>query len=632
MKLRDSWRFPLMLLLFLAALLPIQRVQPQGDLVEYSLVTIAMAKRGTPDVRLEDIADGRRVVPGLAPAYDILEKGMRAGDQQLYAAFARGREGKVYAVHFFGYPALAAIPYKAFDAAGINPLKAFHLLNMVGVFILGLAMRRLFGTDRRAFAGVGLFLLCGGILYLPWTSPELLSASALLAGLIFYLTGAPVAGSVLAGFAGMQNPTIVFFFAFAPLLHLVIGYDKAAGLRANLLRVLGKRYLLGLAAGMAVFAVPPLFNLWQFGVPNIIAKLFSDATLIGPTRLHSFFFDLNQGMMIGLPAVLLMLAFWGWRSNPRGVGRELAIGLVCAAFTLALAIPALAVLNWNSGAAGIMRYAFWSAMPLLLVLLLRLRNSVRWPSALLAAVMVAQLGAMLHARSYGYVEFSPLALQVMKHAPGVYHPEPEIFAERTAHNDDYIYPMNVYTRDADGHLTTLYNTAHPGIEEKLCGTGARVDPASEATDLDRNWRYLEGPVRCVVGGVPQQTFLLEQFKAGKASQLVSGWSAPEANGPGWDGVWSDGPQSRIIVQSAIVQPKTISIVGNYLEGNTRTRVRINGVDLGWLALEQPRQIELPESARTGQPIDVLLEHEAPHRPGPGDRRSLAFFIREITLR
>jgi hypothetical protein len=628
-----AWRFRLTLALLLAALLVLFRPTQNGDVVEYSLTTIALASHATPEIRLSDIAAGKQLLPGLAEPYEQLERGMRENHERLYAAFTRGRDGNVYAVHFFGYSALAAVPYKLLQMAGLPPFKCFQVVNLAAIFILGLSLYRLFGSATRALLGLALFMLCGGALYWNWSSPECLSAAALLSGLILFTTGAPVAGALLAGLAAQQNPTILFFFGFAPLLQVCLHYQRDAGLRANLARALPRRYLLGLGAGLALFALPPLFNLWQFGVPNIIAKLFSNPALIGLTRLQSFYFDLNQGMIIGIPGVLAALAAWGWRLHDGGARRAAVALALCAVFTLALAVPALAVLNWNSGAAGVMRYAFWASMPFVFALLWRLRHSARWPLALLLGVGLVQGACVVSAKSYGYVEFSPLASWIMQRAPGLYHPEPEIFAERLGHHDDYIVPDKIYVRKVDGQpVTTLYHPGHPGIEAVLCGSGGALAPDNRYTASDRGWRYIDGPYRCLSGGTPQQTFQVEQFRAKEGVRLAAGWSGPEINGGTWNGVWSDGPRSRIVIPLGTGQkPATLAIVGNYLDGNTRTRVTVNGADLGWQHLDQLQRLALPSS--TGA-IEIELEHEAPHRPGDGkaDQRALAFFLREITLR
>jgi hypothetical protein len=618
-----------MVALALCALLAMYKPFYGGDVVEYTLATVAIADHGSPDIRLEDIARVRTLLPGMfTEPFDQLERGMRAGEQQLYAAFVRGRNGDVFPVHYFGYSLLAAAPFKLFEALGIPPFKAFQAVNLLAVFALALALRRFFGSEAKAWLGLGLFMLCGGVLYLHWTSPELVSAALLLAGLLFYASGAPLAGSLLAGLAGQQNPTIVFYFAFAPLFKLWLDYDRASGLGANLRAQLTRRNILGLAAGMAVFALPPLFNLWQFGVPNIIAKLFSDPGLIGATRLASFYFDLNQGMIIGVPGLLLALLFL----LPRADGRVRGALLLAALLTLALALPALAVLNWNSGAAGVMRYAFWAAMPFVFAFLLMLRRLPRWPGALVAGLAAIQAVAMLHAQRYDYVHFSPAAVRMLTYAPQYYHPEPEIFAERAGNHDNYIQPDKLYTLQRDGvALKTLVHASNAHADEQLCGKDARLAPDQPTVATARGWRYLDGPLRCAVGGQLQRSFQFDALRTGEAISLVAGWSPLEANGPGWDGAWSHGPRSRVRIQLDGAAAESLLIAGNYLAPNRETRVLVNGVDLGWHALDRAGPLALPPAARATT-LDIEFEHASPTSPGPGDPRLLAFFLREVSVR
>lgn len=489
---RPAWRFPLALLAALIVLFCLNPPILGGDMLEYTLDTVAIAHHGTPDIRLDDIAAVRKLVPQLGWAFDPLEQDMRNGVQNVYPAFARGRYGDVFPIHFFGYPALAALPLRAFEAAGIPPLKAFQAANYAAIFVLGLALLRFFRSAASAGLGVLLFLGCGGMLYMNQTSPECVGAASLLAGLLFWLGGAPVAGGVMAGLAAQQNPTIVMFFVFAPVLKLCVDWRRDANVKTNVQTQFTRANIAGLAAGLALFALPPLFNLVQFGVPNIIARRFSDPGLISGTRLVSFFFDLNQGAIVALPGVAAALLVWGWRR------RSAATGAVCLALVLALIGPALAVLNWNSGAAGVMRYAFWAGMPLVLALLLRVRAHGRWPPLLALWLLLAQAAAMVHASSYSYVEFSPAARFVLAHMPGHYHPEPEIFAERMAGNDDYIQPDKVYVyRPAGLPPKALFNVQNPNAGAQLCGPGRALAPDNRIVASAQGWRYLDGAPRCM---------------------------------------------------------------------------------------------------------------------------------------
>lgn len=625
----ERWRFRLLMALALCGLLAMYPVHYGGDVVEYAVATVAIAGHGSPDIRLEDIVRARALLPDMyAEPYGLLERGMRAGEQQLYAAFVRGRDGDVFPVHYFGYSLLAAAPFKLFEALGIPPFKAFQAVNLAAVFVLGLALRRFFGSEPKAWLGLGLFMLCGGALYLHWSSPECVSAALLLAGLLYYTSGAPLAGSVLAGLAGQQNPTILFFFVFGPLFKLWLEYERGQGLIANLRAQLSRRNILGLAAGVAVFALPPLFNLWQFGVPNIIAKLFSDPGLVGATRLVSFYFDLNQGMIVGVPALLLVLLLL----LPRMDGRARGVLLLSALLTLALALPALAVLNWNSGAAGPMRYAFWAAMPLAFALLVMLRRLPRWPQLAVVLLAAGQAAAVDHASEYDYVHFSPTAELVLERAPQHYHPEPEIFAERAGHHDNYIQPDQIYMLQRDGGaVKTLVHASNAHLDEQLCGRGAGLDPSLPTVESTRGWRYIDGPLRCLAGAHVQRSFQFEALRAGQAVSLVSGWSHLEANGPGWNGAWSLGARSQLRVKVDGGAVQSLLVTGNYLAPNRQTRVLVNGVDLGWHALDQAGPLPLPPSARAGT-LDIVFEHASPTAPGPGDPRSLAFFLREISVR
>jgi hypothetical protein len=513
-----GWAFPACLLVLLAILFALTPPYYGGDVAEYTAETVALATHASPDIRLADVDRTLQLAPNLGGPLGLLRQGMAAGDEKVYPAFLRGRDGKVYSIHALGYPALAVLPFKLLARLGLPPFKAFQVVNYAAVFILGLALRRFFGSGVRAMFGVALFLGCAGILYLDWTSPECLSAACLLAGLLLFLCDAPIAAGLLGGVAGLQNPTLVFFFVFAPLLKLQLGYRADLGPAANLRAQLTRRNVAGLLLGAAVYALPPLFSLVTFGVPNVIAKYFTLPELVSATRLVSFFFDLNQGMILGIPGVAAALALWGWRSGA-GLRRNQATLALCLLFTLALMLPSLAVPNWNSGAAGVMRYAFWAAMPILLALLLRLRAQPRWPPALMAGLVLVQAGAMWHASTYAYTRFSPLAKMALAWAPSRYHPEPEIFAERASNNDDYIWPDKVYTYNEAGRVPkTLYCPADARSDALLCGAGAVPGPDNHFVESTHGWRYIDGPVRCRPAD-GRKTIHKEIFAIGQLCQI-----------------------------------------------------------------------------------------------------------------
>jgi hypothetical protein len=470
----------------------LMRPKHWGDIMEYTLLTVAVANHGTPDIRLADVAEARVLLPDLAGAYDAVADGLRKGVEVPQPGLLRGTDGRMYALHFFGYPALAAVPFKLLQFAGRSPFRAYLAVNAAFVFALGLALFRLYGSSLRASLGLLTYFLCGGLLYWQWSSPESMSATALLAGLIFYVTGMPIAGGVLAGFGAMQNPPIVFFCAFAPLLRLAAAWPAEKPTLARQWALFGWRYVAGALACAAMFGLNVLFNEAKFGTPSIIAKVATSTDLITLNRLHSFFFDLNQGMVMAIPAVALALLAWPGRQR-----RVLAVAAAACAFSVAMAVPSLVAQNWNSGASAIMRYVLWAAMPLLFAFLWQLRSATRWPAILLTLVLVLQAGTMAHALRYYYMTFSPLAQRVLAFQPGWYNPDPEIFFERADQAESFPMPEKTYAYKIDGQVVkTLYNVQNPRANEQLCGPGRVLSPDNRYADADFGWRYINGPVTC----------------------------------------------------------------------------------------------------------------------------------------
>lgn len=594
-----------------------------GDVAEYTLMTLAFANHGTPEIRLSDIEDGKRMLPGLSGLYGLLEQDMAANKEEVFPAFARGRHGEVYANHFFVYSALAVVPFKLLQAAGRDPFGCYLALNLAALCVLAFWLYRFFASPWRAWCALLLFLACGSALYLPWTSTETASAALLLAALCAFSTGSPLAAALMAALAAQQNPTILLFFGFAPLLRMALSGEKLA-------QVLERRTLAALALGAALCALPVLFNLWQFGVPSIIAKTFSSSRLVGLTRLGSFFFDLNHGMLVGIPALALALLMWGWQRGAPARRDVLALALA-AAFIVAMCLPALAIWNFNSGAAGMMRYAVWSAIPLLFLLLWRMRRAARWPWAMLAVLLPLQAGAMWHAASYGYKEFSPLAQTVMHAAPALYLPEPEVFGERSVNGDEYIDGAQVYRWPTEGEARKqMFNESWPSIHERLCGPGREPAPGSISASY-RSWRFINGPLQCVPADTSVKRYVAADFAAGTVVQPGTGW-VPGAlpsmlhvagTGPDCLGMQSEGMVSELVIVLPAGGPyRTVSLAGIYASRNNYTRISFDGRDLGRQQLDQFAVLPLPPGAQAGQRVTLQLAHET-------DR---AFCLQQLVLR
>jgi hypothetical protein len=497
---RPAGRIALFIALLSLAALLLTRPTKSGDFQEYALMTIAVASHGTPDIRLPDLEVSSVLSPetGFAVVHDKLRTGIQQGIPHPFPGFIRGSDGGLYAIHFFAYPAMAALPFKLIDSVGGQPFKAFQIVNLAALAILTIALHRFTGSVGRAVFGTIFFLLSGALLYSNWCSPEFFSACALLSGLLFGLLGRPYLAALLAGVAAMQNPPLVFFSVFAPLIRICHVYaDEHVSVGAALRKVLTRHTIFASVLQVALAALPVLFNLAKFGVPSVIAVYATNPVLITPARLLSFFFDLNQGAIVGLPvAMALVLVQLVARKRLRWLPHLLAAVL----FSVAMAIPSLSTVNWNSGASGMMRYALWGGMPLLYLALTYLQRLPRWPLALVAAILVVQAGMVKYVRSYTHVEFSPAARFMLATFPAFYEPEPEIFIERTLEQDgaEHGDVVAAYPSPAKP-VKILFSAQSPVAHAALCGPGGQVDLSGASGDYPGAWTYIDGPPRCVHG-------------------------------------------------------------------------------------------------------------------------------------
>ncbi len=486
--------------LFVAALwlaaLTLTRPNIGGDFQEYALMAIALGNHGSPDIRPQDMADAERLIPetGFAEHHRRLRDGIARGDKWPSPGFVGSERGGHYAIHFFAYSGLAALPFKLLDSVGAPPFKAFQIVNLGALTILVVALYCFSGSVQRTMFATVFFLLSGGLLYSNWCSPEFATASALLAALIWTILGRPYLAAVLAGLAAMQNPPLLFFSVFAPLIR--ISYLRASerlAWSAAFRRVVTRHTVLAsiLQAGLA--ALPVAYSYYIWGVPSIIATLSTYPPFITPLRLASFYFDLNQGMIVAFPVAMLLVLVQMFGRDAR---RWLPHTLLTVLFSVALAIPSLSTVNWNSGAAGVMRYAFWGAMPLMYLALGWMHRIPRWPLAILLAMLLVQAGLVKYARSYHHETMSPAAMFMLERLPAHYEPEPEIFFERLTGEDGSMRPERVVAYPNLQHpRKILFNTDSAAAHAVLCGPGRQV-AGGNARIHPLGWRYIDGAPVC----------------------------------------------------------------------------------------------------------------------------------------
>ncbi|MFZ1910177.1 MAG: hypothetical protein WAU52_13945 [Burkholderiales bacterium] len=506
LRLMGVW---LAIVVLLNALLSVPR--RSGDGYEYALTTHAIATRGDAAVTATDVAEVTNLLR-VWPLYGM-SSSLLTDMAEAFAAskdrfgFYRTEGEKFYGYHFWLYPALTAPFEVALRSLGENPFKSMQVLNalVAGLVLIWLLGWQPASPDIRLWTGA-CYLLGGPIYYLRWTGPEVLVTSIIVLGFASLYVGRW--RLALAGFALASLQVL----SLAPLLALVWAHrwTQVAGSSRERFRILTKDW-----PWLLAFVVPliaPLFYFWNFGKFNLIVTSgAASAEFISLGRQVSAWFDLDQGMIVGLPWLLpiVLLAVAGFVRR-HVWDRELTWAL---AGSLIIFVPLTAQGNWNAGQAVFNRYALIAAAPLCVWMGRHLaRRITMWPAGVVLLVIMLGWNAYFggdEALEEDYLYHKPWTSWVLSHVPGLYHPEPEIFVERTLHREVSIrygqlhaavaWPVGAKTKTkiliprAYGAQALSGLCPHGGFLADIDGKALSPEDAGH---WQYGWGYLDGRMSC----------------------------------------------------------------------------------------------------------------------------------------
>lgn len=393
-----------------------------GDGVEYVSVSEAWLNHATPDLRPSDYA---WLDPLIGPEMAAL----------LPKPTVTTAGGAVLGLHFWLYP-LLVLPNKLLLQLG--GLDWFHAFQATNVALFGLALYvTLFHhhtAPRRRWMLAGLSAVGPVIWYLRWPHPEVFTWACVLISLVCLNNRRHALAAAAAALGAMQNPPVIFLAAYAVAVSFF-----AAGL-GSAART---------AAVAALALVPTLFYLVAIGSPSPIAAIgLTSASYVSLSRTWSFFTDLNQGLMPYVPFLLVLAALGAGRAVVRRDAR--VAGMAVALLLMILGVQS--IYQWQSGCAGLMRYAVWM-IPVFAWLAAEGLPDTAWASRAAGTTMIAHAG-LLGLHGFGasqpicgfplhedppdlacHLAHRPLASFVMARWPAFYDPDPEIFATRQLGRD-----------------------------------------------------------------------------------------------------------------------------------------------------------------------------------------------------
>jgi hypothetical protein len=392
-----------------------------------------------------------------------------------------------------------------------------------------------------ALGVTALFLLSTGLFYFQWTGPEVFTAALVLAAAMGFVERRYVQAALLSAAASLQNPSAVFLLPFissALMLELLSKLREARPTR----RVAGQ--ILGLLVAGLVVALPYAWSYWKFGVFNpIVATGVIDYSLISISRFIALFFDLNQGMIVGLPwlilagAAALFARLMDWITLRQIVFRPEDWLLMAVVL---MSIPILAQDNWNNDHNVFMRYAAWIAMPGVVWVAVTLDQvSVSWRQLIMIPAIGAQIAMVLvvsgivaegRVAEGSFLSFQPWVPVLWATIPRIYNPVPELFFERTVGHEGAIHTPVFYPPNSSRFLKIL--TKSDGLDG-VCGEQGQLRPGSSkwgngpyVSAAEKGYFYISGHLQCAYSLPFEASFT----SADKVRLEMRGWSTPESHG------------------------------------------------------------------------------------------------------
>ncbi|MBU9617426.1 hypothetical protein KTE47_07295 [Burkholderia multivorans] len=580
--------------------LSVRGVRPgiSGDGLEYTLMAEAFLRHGTPNITEDDYRSVRLYkgdvatnVPGIASGRSLSTS----------PPFFRDSAGRYYSYHFWLYSLFVAPFLLVIKLLGLATSWAFVATNVIFSLIASsvICLWRDIGRGRRLFLLV-LYWSCGTIPYISWTHPEVFSASLLVVSIVAALSCRYVIAAITAALVAQQNPPVLILVAIFLAVDLYVTHKKNEGL------IPPARKVIEWVACIALASLSTLFYYIHFRVGSLIAHSgFASVDLISAGRLWSFYFDLNQGLLVLLwpllaimPAVLVS----GLISRELKVANcILAIALVC--ISIMLAVPSISTTNFNSGASFVMRYAYWASVPILFSVVMLCAERF-WSGALVCAgmlIFVAMNVAYYAGDRPSYVYYTHAAEKVMGDFPRMYNPIPEIFVERGLHIDGATSEKNIYYYAARGDVRKiLLNSRYRNVSEFKCANGVGVaNYVNSIYRVEQGWSYFNLKHGCAALREGRGTYTYEVpvsvgagdsllFREGESGRfyLSSGWSRPES----W-GTWSDAREATIVLPLTKSDVRELSFTANALVTTKRVEqvfdIFANGVDVGSVSLTAP---------------------------------------------
>ena len=477
-----------------------RKTYPSGDAIEYVWMTEAFYNHFSPEIKSTDCESFKNAFSKVnrwnknekATQFDKVQNFIETENHHLLNNennFFIDKEGNKFSCHFWFY-SLLNLPVRYICALfPFNPFVVFYITNIILIVISCFIFLKT-SPFSNFFTGAFclLFFFSTNLWYLNWTHPEVFSTCFVAVGLWIFLLKKPYIGILLISIAALQNQPLVILSSTLSLV-TILNYGFKF-----------KNIFLIVLSSVPNF-IPPLFYYYHFGVTNLINYVGAlDIHFVTFTRVFGFFFDLNQGMIIAFPLILLIYLLLyilkifrksEWKSKLDLLLLPAMILMICAASTIN---------NWNSGQAVVSRYVCYIGAVLLVHFFFLVMElfSERNKIILLSASLLIQIPGVIYLQKITCFDLhtcvpKPFSNWVLTHFPSFYNPDPVIFITRYNFGmDRSLAESPAIFKKQDGEITKfMVHRKYINNLERYGITKSQIDSLTPLLHFINDWAYID---------------------------------------------------------------------------------------------------------------------------------------------
>jgi len=408
-----------------------------GDSYEYLIMTSAWANHFSPNINKKDIEQAYSSLKEIKNPNDyhkslkdnyinFLSTGKTINNS--YGGLYKTNNNHHYFYHFWFYSLLCAPLYLILEKLELQEIYSFSITNSLFIIIALIYVLFYSKIDLfKKFLLSSIFLFSANIWYINWIHPEILTSTLLFLSILLIYEKIYILSLILSIIASLHNPSIMFILPFIIILDYLYYKDI-------------RNVIFMLLISIVCF-IPFLFYKYHYGTYSLISSSgFVSLRNINIHRLSSLFFDINQGIIISMPVILILFILTSFRNIIRIKEKSfLSVSLPIAIIIIAL--PVLSQTNWNMGESVIIRYGVWLSMPILIYTVMENSWTKIFMKIFSIIVLTLQITVCLYfggftPEDWKYLSFNNISKKIMDNYPYLYNPDEEIFRERLIGKED----------------------------------------------------------------------------------------------------------------------------------------------------------------------------------------------------